>query len=102
MERLRATLADADLIKPILLCVGFIGLNILDAWLTKVALGLGSYELNFFMNMRFGSSMLLKGLMAAEIVMILILFKRGGWLKLLNLCMILICTWNSFAILSWS
>jgi hypothetical protein len=102
MERLRATFADADLIKAILLCVSFIALNILDAWLTRVALGLGSYELNYFMNMRFGSSMLLKGLIAAEIVMVLILFKRGGLLKLLNLFMILICTWNSFAILSWS
>jgi hypothetical protein len=102
VERLRATFADADLIKAILLCVGFIALNILDAWLTRVALGLGSYELNYFMNMRFGSSMLLKGLIAAEIVMVLILFKRGGLLKLLNLFMILICTWNSFAILSWS
>jgi hypothetical protein len=102
MERLRATLADADLIKGLLLCVGFIGLNILDAWLTRVALGLGSYELNLFINMRFGSSMLVKGLIAAEIVLILILFKRGGLLRPLNFCMILICTWNSFAILSWS
>ena len=102
MERLRATLADADLIKAILLCTGFIGLNILDAWLTKVALGLGSYELNPFINMRFGSSMLVKGLIAAEIVLVLILFKRGRLLRPLNLCMILICTWNSFAILSWS
>jgi hypothetical protein len=102
VERLRATFDDADLIKAILLCICFIALNILDAWLTRVALGLGSYELNYFMNMRFGSSMLLKGLIAAEIVMVLILFKRGGLLKLLNLFMILICTWNSFAILSWS
>ena len=65
-------------------------------------MGLGSYELNPFINMGFGSSMLVKGLIAAEIVLILILFKRGGLLRLLNLCMILICTWNSFAILSRS
>ena len=102
MERLRVTLADADLTKGILLCVGFIALNVLDAWLTRVALGLGSYELNPFMNMKFGSSMLLKGLIAAEIVMILILFKRGRLLKPLNLFMILICTWNCFAIFSLS
>ena len=102
MERLRVTFADADLTKGILLCVGFIALNVLDAWLTRVALGLGSYELNPFMNMRFGSSMLFKGLIAAEIVMILILFKRGRLLKPLNLLMILICIWNSFAILSRS
>ena len=102
MDRLRATLDDADLIKGILLCVGFIGLNILDAWLTRVALGFGSYELNPFINMRLGSSMLVKGLIGAEIVMVLILFKRGRLLRPLNMCMILICTWNSFAILSWS
>ena len=102
MERLRATLADADLIKAILLCVGFIGLNILDAWLTRVALGLGSYELNPFMNIGLGSSMLVKGLIGAEIVMVLLLFKRGGLLKPLSIVMLLICTWNSFAILSWS
>jgi hypothetical protein len=102
MERLRLTLADADLIKDILLCVAFIALNVLDAWLTRVALGLGSYELNPFINMRLGSSMPVKGLIAAEIVMVLILFKRGRLLKPLTLCMILICTWNSFAILSQS
>ena len=102
MDRLRATLADADLIKGILLCVGFIGLNILDAWLTRIALGLGSYELNPLISIRFGSSTLVKGLIAAEIVLILILFKRGRLLKPLNLFMILVCTWNSFAILSWS
>ena len=102
MERLRATLDDADLIKGILLCVVFIGLNILDAWLTRVALGLGSYELNLFMNIRLGSSLLVKGLIAAEIVLILILFKRGRLLKPLSIMMLLICTWNSFAILSWS
>jgi len=102
MDRLRATFDDADLIKGILLCVGFIGLNILDAWLTRVALGLGSYELNPFINIGFGNSMLVKGLFATEIVLILILFKRGRLLKTLNLFMILICTWNSFAVLSWS
>jgi len=102
MERLRVTLDDADLIKGILLCVAFIALNILDAWLTSVALGLGSYELTPFMNMRFGSSMLVKGLIAVEIVMLLILFRRGRLLRPLNLCMILICTWNRFAVLSWS
>jgi len=52
--------------------------------------------------MRFVSNMLIKGLIAAGIVMILILFKRGGLLKPLNLGMILICTWNGFAIWSWS
>jgi hypothetical protein len=50
MKRLRLAGVEADLIKGILpFCVVFIGLNILDAWLTKLALGLGSYELNPFL-----------------------------------------------------
>ena len=102
MERLRVTLADADVTKGILLCVGFIALNVLDAWLTRVALGLGSYELNPFIDIRFSNSMLLKGLISFQIVVTLLLFKRGRLLKPLSIVMLLICTWNSFAILSRS
>jgi hypothetical protein len=102
MTTLRLAVADIDLSKGILLCIVFIGLNILDAWLTGVALGLGSYELNPFLGAKFGSSMLIKGLIACQIVITLILFKRGGLLKPLSLGMLLICAWNGFAILSWS
>jgi hypothetical protein len=102
MERLRLAVAEPDLIRSILLCVVFIGLNILDAWLTRVALGLGSYELNPLLGMRFGSSMLIKGLISAQIVTALVLLKRGGLLKPLTLGMLLICAWNSLAIWSWS
>jgi len=102
MERIRLPVTDVDLTKVILLCVVFIGLNILDAWLTGVALGLGSLELNPLLGMRFGSNMLIKGLIAFEIVITLVLFKRGGLLKPLSLGMLLICAWNGFAIWSWS
>jgi len=102
MERLRLALADTNLRKGILLCVVFIGLNILDAWLTGVALGLGSYELNPFLGMRFGSSILIKGLISFQIVITLVLFKRSGLLKPLSLGMFLICAWNCLAIWSWS
>jgi len=102
MATLRLALDDIELRKGILLCVGFIGLNIVDAWLTGMALGLGSYELNPFLGARFGSSMLVKGLIACLIVTALVLFKRGRLLKPLSLGMVLICAWNSFAILSWS
>ena len=102
MERLRVTLADADLIKSILLCVGFIGLNILDAWLTRVALGLGSYEFNPFIDIRLSNSILAKGLVSFLIVVILVLVERGGLLKPLSIGMSLICVWNGLAILSWS
>jgi len=102
MERLRVTGVEADLIKYILLCVVFIGLNILDAWLTRLALGAGSYELNPFINIGFGSDLLLKGLVSFLIVVVLVLLNRGGLLKPLSLGMLLICVWNSWTVWFWS
>ena len=102
MARLKWAVAETVLTRTILLCLVFIGLNVLDAWLTGVALGAGSYELNPFLSMRFGSNMLIKGLISAAIVAALVLFKRGKLLKPLNLGMLLICAWNGLAVLSWS
>ena len=102
MARIRWGTGETILNRTILLCVVFIGLNILDAWLTRAALGLGSQELNPFLGMGFGSSMLAKGLIAAGIVMALVLFKRDRLLKLLNLGMVIVCAWNALAVWSWS
>jgi len=102
MARVRRGVGETILSRTILLCVVFIGLNILDAWLTRVALGLGSQELNPFLGVRFGSSLLVKGLIALGIVMALVLFKRDRLLKLLNVGMVVICAWNGLAVLSWS
>ena len=102
MARVQWAVAETALRRTSLFCIVFVGLNILDAWLTGLALQLGSYELNPFLGARFGSNMLFKGLIAAGIVMILILFKQGRLLRPLNLGMILLCTWNGFAIWSWS
>jgi len=102
MARFKWAVAETVLSRTILLCVVFIGLNILDAWLTGIALGAGSYELNPFLGMRFGSNMLIKGLISAAIVAALVLFKRGRLLKPLSLGMSIICAWNGFAVLSWS
>jgi hypothetical protein len=101
MTRLGRAVAETALNRTILLCVIFIGLNILDAWLTGIALGAGNYELNPFLGMRFGSNMLIKGLISAGIVTALVLFKRGRLLKPLSLGMLLICTWNCVAVLLW-
>jgi hypothetical protein len=102
MAKLKWPVAETVLSRTILLCVVFIGLNILDAWLTGVALGLGSQELNPFLGMRFGGSILIKGLISVGIVMVLVLFKRDRLLKPLNVAMVLICAWNALAVLSWS
>jgi hypothetical protein len=102
MARVRWGVGETILSRTILLCVVFVGLNILDAWLTRVALGLGSQELNPFLGVRFGSSMLVKGLIAAGIVLALVLFKRDRLLRLLNVGMVVICAWNALAVWSWS
>jgi hypothetical protein len=97
--RFRRRVAEAASIRIILVCVVFIGLNILDAGLTRLALGDGNYELNPFLGMKFGSDILVKGLISAGIVAVLVLFKRSRLLKLLNLGMLLICAWNGLVIL---
>lgn len=102
MTKLGLAVAEPNLRLVILLGILFIVLNILDAQLTGVALALGSSELNPIAATGFGSSMLLKGLIASAIVTAVVLFKRGGLLKPLSLGMLLICAWNSLAIWSWS
>jgi hypothetical protein len=102
MAKLGLAVAEPNLRLVILLGILFIVLNILDAQLTGVALALGSSELNPIAATGFGSSMLLKGLIASAIVTAVVLFKRGGLLKPLSLGMLLICAWNSLAIWSWS
>jgi len=102
MARLSLAVVEPNSRLVILLGILFIVLNILDAQLTGVALALGSSELNPIAATGFGSSMLLKGLIASAIVTAVVLFKRGGLLKPLSLGMLLICAWNSLAIWSWS
>jgi len=102
VARLKWAVAEPVLSRTILFCVVFIGLNILDAWLTGLALEAGNYELNPFMGARFGSNMLVKGLISAGIVVALVLFKRDRLLKPLSLGMSLICTWNCVVVLIWS
>src|SRR4030042_1943162 len=82
----------------ILLGILFIVLNILDAQLTGVAVALGSSELNPIAATGFGSSLLLKGLIASAIFGALVLLKRGTLLKPLTIGMLVICVWNGFAV----
>ena len=88
--------------KDTVFSLAFVGLNILDAYLTGIALALGATELNPIAATGFGSSVPLKGLAAAAIVIALVSFERGKLLKPLNLSMLLIVFWNGFAIRTWS
>jgi hypothetical protein len=102
MARLRWAVVEPILSRTVLFSVVFIGLNVLDAWLSGLALGAGHYELNPFLGAKFGSNMLVKGLVSAGIVAALVLFKRGKLLKPLSLGMLLVCAWNCVAVLIWS
>lgn len=102
MVRFKRAVAEPVLSRTTLLCAVFIGLNILDAWLTGLALGAGHYELNPFLGTRFGSNIAVKGLISAGIVLALVLFRRDRLLKPLSLAMSLICTWNCVVVLTWS
>jgi len=102
VARLRLLVAEANLRKGILLGIAFVGLNILDARLTGTTLVLGASELNPIAATGFGSSMLLKGLIAIVIVIALLFFRRGNLLKWLSLGMPPIVLWNGLAIWSWS
>jgi hypothetical protein len=101
VARFKGAVAEPILSRTVLFCVVFIGLNILDAWLTGLALRAGNYELNPLLGARFGSNMVVKGLISAGIVVALVLFKRDRLLKPLSLGMLLICTWNCVAVLIW-
>lgn len=98
MEAGQLVRTHMDLSKNILICIAFIGLNILDAWLTGIAVGLGGYELNPVLGLGFATSLAFKGLISTVIVLALVLFKRGGLLKPLSLVMLLVCAWNWLAI----
>jgi hypothetical protein len=102
MKNIRSVVAHTDANTGLLFCAAFIVLNILDAYLTAMALQLGSYELNPFMHPVVGSNTLFKWLIASAVVLVLVLIKRAGWLKLLSVGMCLVCFWNLLAIWTWS
>ena len=73
--------------------IAFIGLNILDAYLTKMALATGASELNP-LTVFFGSDMIFKGLLATAIVIGLYFWGKEKLLPLLCLGMFGVCLWN--------
>lgn len=73
--------------------LAFIGLNILDAWLTGRLIAMGSREANPIV-VPYGDNMLIKGLLAAAIALLLVRFARTKLLWILNICMLAVVIWN--------
>ena len=72
----------------------FITLNIMDAYLTKLALAIGAVEVNPLMT-SIGSSMITKGLIAVALVFILYCFEKERVLWPLNFMLFGLVLWNS-------
>jgi len=71
----------------------FLLLNLADAYLTKLALGMGMSELNP-VAVGFGDSMVLKGLVAVLVIFLLYIYRRERFLWLLNLAFFGVVSWN--------
>ena len=71
----------------------FIILNLTDAYLTKAALLMGAAELNPLIT-QIGSSIVVKGLLAAAIVFILCYFRKDRVLWPLNILFVGVILWN--------
>jgi hypothetical protein len=75
--------------------VFFIALNLVDAWLTKQALALGSDEANPLVRyFNFGDDLLLKGLLALVIALFVLCLRKSHLFRYLNIAMLVIVVWN--------
>jgi hypothetical protein len=72
----------------------FITLNLFDAYLTKVTLTMGAVEVNPLMT-SIGGNILVKGLVAAALVLILYWFQKERVLWSLNFMFFGVILWNS-------
>ncbi len=71
----------------------FVGLNVLDAFLTKTALSIGAIEFNPVMA-TVGSNMLAKGGIAVAMAFVLYYFRQQRALWILNIVLFGVVLWN--------
>ena len=71
----------------------FIGLNLADSYLTRIALGMGAVELNPITSF-YGSNILVKGLIALGVVLALYWFRKEKLLWGLNFPLFGVVVWN--------
>jgi hypothetical protein len=77
-----------------MLAVMFVALNVADAYLTKVSLSAGAVEFNPLLTY-IGSSLMIKGLLAAAVVFVLYGFGRERVLVPLNFLLCGLILWNA-------
>jgi hypothetical protein len=70
----------------------FVGLNIVDAWLSRQLIGLGGQEVNPLV-IHYGANILIKGFLALAIALALVVFGKTKLLWGLNICMFALVLW---------
>ena len=83
-------------VKTVLGVIFFIVLNLVDAWLTKQALALGSDEANPLVRyFDFGDDLIWKGLLALTIALAILCFRKPHLFWYLNIAMLVVVFWNT-------
>ena len=72
----------------------FVGLNMVDAWLTREHLAIGNYEGNPLV-VGYGSAVWFKGLLALAIIIVLLGLGKAKLLWVLNVSMLSVVLWNA-------
>jgi len=78
----------------------FVGLNIVDAWLTKQLLELGWQEVNPFV-VHYGANILIKGFLASAVALVLVAFGKAKLVWVLNICMSAVVFWLGAGVLGF-
>ena len=74
--------------------LAFVGLNMVDAWLTREHLAIGNYEGNPLVA-DYGSVVWFKGLLALIILIVLLGLGKAKLLWVLNVFMLAVVLWNA-------
>jgi hypothetical protein len=74
----------------------FIGLNVIDAWLTRIDLALEAFELSPLVP-PFAANLMTRGLVAIVIILIFYLIKKEGFIWWANLLMLVPISWHFIA-----
>ena len=78
----------------------FIGLNVVDAWLTRQLMAIGGVEANWWPE-PYNGNMLIKGAAALAVVLILIWVRKGKLLWLLNVGISIVVLSNAVCFLTY-
>lgn len=78
----------------------FVGLNLVDAWLTKELIAAGGGEGNPIVS-AYGGNTLIKGFLSLAIALLLVGFGKARLVWMLTMCMVLVVLWTGGWLLTY-